>query len=50
MNSLKICNNEELMNIEIEDGNWDDDSSLRNVKTVILESNIEFQFMVFISS
>ena len=38
MNSLKICNNEELMNIEIGDGDRDDDSNLRNVNTIILES------------
>ena len=37
MNSLKICNNEELMNIEIGDGEGDN-TTLRNVNTVILES------------
>ena len=37
MNLLKICNNEELMNIEIGDGEGDN-TTLRNVNTVILES------------
>ena len=39
MNLLKICNNEELKTIEIGNGDWDDDSSFRNVNNVIFESN-----------
>ena len=39
MNLLKICNNEELETIEIGNGDWDDDSSFRNVDNVIFESN-----------
>ena len=46
LNSLKICNNEKLKTIEIEDGdewrdgNWniDGDGAFWNVKNVIIES------------
>ena len=40
LNSLKICNNELLKSIEIEDSKWDDNSTFRNVKNVIFESNL----------
>ena len=38
LNSLKICNNELLNVFEIEEGDWDENSTFRNVKNVILES------------
>ena len=38
LNLLKICNNELLKIIEIENGEWDDNSTFRNVKNVIFES------------
>ena len=45
LNSLKICNNEKLKTIEIEDGKeWEEDGkwynngAFRNVKNVIIES------------
>ena len=38
LNSLKICNNEKLKTIEIEDGIWRDNGAFRNVKNVIIES------------
>ena len=39
LNSLKICNNEKLKTIEIEDGDerWNN-GAFRNVKNVIIES------------
>ena len=37
LNSLKICNNEKLKTIEIEDGEWNS-GAFNNVKTVIIES------------
>ena len=37
LNSLKICNNEKLKTIEIEDSNWYN-GAFRNVKNVIIES------------
>ena len=36
LNSLKICNNEKLKTIEIEDGDWN--GAFENVKKVIIES------------
>ena len=39
LNSLKICNNEKLKTIEIEDGNeWKEVGAFWNVKNVIIES------------
>ena len=40
LNSLKICNNEKLKTVEIEDGknSWNKDSAFINVKNVIIES------------
>ena len=38
LNSLKICNNEKLKTIEIEDGSWEENGAFRNVKNVIIES------------
>ena len=38
LNSLKICNNEKLKTIEIEDGIWRDNGAFYNVKNVIIES------------
>ena len=37
LNSLKICNNEKLKTIEIEDGDYKN-SAFNNVKNVIIES------------
>ena len=37
LKSLKICNNEKLKTIEIEDGDWRE-GVFRNVKNVIIES------------
>ena len=37
LNSLKICNNEKLKTIEIEDGGWNS-GAFMNVKNVIIES------------
>ena len=40
LNSLKICNNEKLKNIEIEDGDkYGSNGAFYNVKNVIIESN-----------
>ena len=36
LNSLKICNNEKLKTIEIEDGDWE--GIFGNVENVIIES------------
>ena len=38
LNSLKICNNEKLKTIEIEDGDWYGNGAFYNVKNVIIES------------
>ena len=39
LNSLKICNNEQLKTIEIEDGDrWENNGAFYNVKNVIIES------------
>ena len=39
LNSLKICNNEKLKIIEIEDNDWNRDNGVfYNVKNVIIES------------
>ena len=39
LNSLKICNNEKLKTIEIEDGEeWKENGAFWNVKNVIIES------------
>ena len=38
LNSLKICNNEKLKTIEIEDGERRNTGAFRNVKNVIIES------------
>ena len=38
LNLLKICNNEKLKTIEIENGVWRDDGAFYNVKKVIIES------------
>ena len=39
LNSLKICNNDKLKTIEIEDGDWNrDNGAFWNVKNVIIES------------
>ena len=38
LKSLKICNNEKLKTIEIEDGERWNDGALYNVKNVIFES------------
>ena len=39
INSLTICNNEELKRIEIESAVWYSSGAFYNVKTVIIESN-----------
>ena len=40
LNSLKICNNEKLKTIEIEDGEeWKENGAFRNVKNVKIDSN-----------
>ena len=41
LNSLKICNNEKLKTIEIEDGVF------KNVKNVIIESTWLFDYLIF---
>ena len=39
LNSLKICNNDKLKTIEIENGTWNgDNGAFLNVKNVIIES------------
>ena len=38
LNSLKICNNEKLKTIEIEDGERWEGSAFHNMKNVIIES------------
>ena len=39
LKSLKICNNEKLKTIEIEDGEeWEENGAFYNVKNVIIES------------
>ena len=38
LNSLKICNNDKLKTIEIEEGSWRKDGAFWNVKNVIIES------------
>ena len=38
LNSLKICNNEKLKTIEIEDGERWNTGAFRNVKNVVIES------------
>ena len=38
LNSLKICNNDKLKTIEIEDGERWKEGAFRNVKNVIIES------------
>ena len=56
LNSLKICNNEKLKTIEIEDGNeWEDNEwytngAFKNVKNVIIESISILLFDIFKSS
>ena len=49
LNSLKICNNEKLKTIEIEDGEYDD-CALCNAKNVIIESISTILFDIFKSS
>ena len=40
LNLLKICNNEKLKTIEIEDGErWEEKGAFRNVNNVIIEGN-----------
>ena len=39
LNSLKICNNEKLKTIEIEDGDiWNENGAFKDVKNVVIES------------
>ena len=38
LNYLKICNNEKLKTIKIEDGDSGNDAALHDVKNVIIES------------
>ena len=38
LNSLKICNNEKLKTIEIENSDWYGNGAFRNVKNVSIES------------
>ena len=49
LNSLKICNNEKLKTIEIEDGDWRE-GAFMNVKNVIIESISIRLFDIFKSS
>ena len=49
LNSLKICNNEKLKIIEIEDGDWNN-GAFYNVKNVIIESISIILFDIFKSS
>ena len=44
LNSLKICNCEQLKTIEIEGGNYD--APFRNVKSVVIERNCLFMFCI----
>ena len=46
LNSLKICNNEKLKTIEIEDG-YDKDGAFLNVKNVIIESISKYDYFHF---
>ena len=51
LNSLKICNNEKLKTIDIEDGEmWKKDGAFQNVKNVIIESISTIFFDIFKSS
>ena len=57
LNSLKICNNEKLKTIEIENGErwkengeWFSNGALYNVKNVIIESIPIWLFNIFKSS
>ena len=50
LNSLKICNNEKLKTIEIEEGSWRKDGAFWNVKNVIIESIFILLFDIFKSS
>ena len=51
LNSLKICNNEQLKTIEIENGDDELNGAFRNVKNLIIESiSIKFDDLMFISS
>ena len=51
LNSLKICNNEKLKTIEIEDGEeWEENGAFYNVKNVIIESISIVLFDIFKSS
>ena len=49
LNSLKICNNEKLKIIEIENGDYNN-GAFRNVKNVIIESISIRLFHIFKSS
>ena len=51
LNSLKICNNERLKTIEIEDGDFmRGNGAFKNVKNVIIESISIVLFDIFKSS
>ena len=51
LNLLKICNNEKLKTIEIEDGEeWKENGAFWNVKNVIIESISILLFVIFKSS
>ena len=51
LSSLKICNNELLKTIDIEDGEmWKKDGAFQNVKNVIIESISIIVFDIFKSS
>ena len=45
LNSLKICNNDKLETIEIEDDIWN--GAFENVKKVIIESIWLFDYFIF---
>ena len=50
LNSLKICNNEKLKTIEVEDGDEWNTGAFWNVKNVIIESISMRLFHIFKSS
>ena len=50
LNSLKICNNEKLKIIEIEDGERWEGSAFHNMNNVIIESSSILLFDIFKSS
>ena len=50
VNSLKICNCDKLKTIEINNSQeWEEDGVLDNVKTVIIESILSFDFQLISS-